>query len=652
MAWQHAPEPIWIDNDEDIVSVVRRCRDAGMAAIDTETTGLDRRSCYTLFWSLCPDIKVRYCLSPRMLHHPAFKELASDPTYNWLLWNAKFDLHMLANTGLTLRGKPYCGLAGDWLRDENRRQHGLKYCAKDYLGLHMRSFEEVFGRKKKGEDVGSALIRVMKERPKDARDYASMDAWATFRIHTEKLQPDLENEEIGEDLTLWDYFDEIEAPFTRVLYNYERRGIRIDLSYMEEIRPKLEQEIHDIEKEINKIAGWSVNLRSPKQLQRFLFDELKYQPYKTTKGGASGKTSYSTDEECLTFWAEEQARPEAQLILRSRSLNKTLGTYVNGLTSWVDKNNRIHPILNQHRTVTGRLSSSDPNLQNIPRASDDDWKLRGAFIPAEGHVLLASDYDQVEMFLLAHFAEEENMISAIHAHRDLHANTASMMNGVPYEDIMAAKHRKENKQELSAYDNKMLSYRQDAKTIGFGLNYGTGPRKLAASLGIELSEAKQKIEDYFGPNPKVRTFIKWAHDYAKKFKEVRTLMQRARRLPDISSNQDLVRMRAQRQAVNVIIQGSVADLVKMAMLRIEASIDPLIQQQTELDLRARPELGELGARPLLQIHDELIVEAPEDTADEIIPIVEDLMEHPLKMELLVPLRVGSGKGRSWAEAKG
>lgn len=659
MATQYVPPVTWVDNGDDFMKFVRHVRDTGECAQDTETTGINRSKDHVVIWSACPDEKTRYCFSREMLDiYDA--ELSQDPDIKWYFTNQTFDFNMMANSGVRVpRGDSYCTLAMDWLFDENRQgRHGLKETAWDHLGLNMNEFKAVFPEKQKGENIAERFIRVLREDPERAYSYASLDAWATFRVF-HHLKQQLERQTSLDGMPLWDYFDEVEMPFTRVLYNCCRRGIMVDLGYLDELSPRIQTRIDAAHKKLTKIAGKEINPKSTPQLRDLLFGKLGLDIIKYTGGGASGNRQPSTDEEVLNKLADKGVEA-AQLILTIRGLVKMKGTYVDGLAKWADDDLRIHPTLTQHVTVTGRLSSVDPNLQNIPRPGSDAFGIRSAFMPKEGHILVVSDYEQLEMRLMAHYSQDENMVGVINRGWDIHAGTAALMFDHDYDAIIAAGKRKKEVaklkekgltyQELSELEKQMCFDRQAAKSIGFGLNYGEGIDKLAKTLGVSQAKAKELKETYFKPYPSVRDFIIGVHNYIAEHGMVETILGRPRRFHEMSGITPLLKKmsrwslpgsakanlaRAERQSVNSVIQGSAADVAKMAMIRCEFD----------------PRLRNLGVEMLLQVHDELLFEVPEESVAEAMPIICDLMEHPFESELLVPLDVDAGKGYSWSSAK-
>jgi len=490
MPTQYVPPVTWVDSREDMALFIQHVRRTRECALDTETTGLDRRSDNVVIWSACPDIDSRYCFSREMLE--IFdEELSQDLEITWYFTNQTFDFNMMANSGCRVpEGDCFCTLAMDWLVDENRQgAHGLKETAKDYLDFNMRPFKEAFRGKNRGETIPERIKRGLEEDFDGAIAYSSLDAWATFRVFhalRERLQAELNLD--GE--SLWDYFVEVEMPFTRVLYNCCRRGIMVDTGYLEDMIPTIDSEMLEIHKKINKINGAELNLKSTPQLRKLLFDKLKLRVVKMTKGGESGVRHPSTDEECLNTWAGEGVEV-AQLMVKYRELGKILGTYIKGLIKWADRDLRVHPTLTQHVTVTGRLSSVDPNLQNIPRPDGDRFGIRSSFIPKGGHVFIVADYEQLEMRLMAHYSQDKNMIGVINRGWDIHTGTASLMYGYDYDDIIAAiKHKKLNArlqeeqlpfEPLAKLEEDMIFSRQASKTIGFGQQ--TGRSKTCSKRG-------------------------------------------------------------------------------------------------------------------------------------------------------------------------
>ena len=357
---QETPPVTWVDTHKAMMKFVHHVRKTKECAIDTETTGLDRWKDSVIIWSACPSVDSRYCFSRAMLEIYD-KELSQDTSIKWYFTNQTFDFCMMHNSGVRVpAGDSYCTLAMDWLYDENRRGgHGLKETAKEYIGLRMEAFKEAFDKKGK-ETIQERLLRGLKEDFDRSISYASIDAWATFGVF-HALKKLLSECASSTGMSYWDYFQKTEMPFTRVLFEMIRRGIMIDSGYLEDLKPKLENDITAIERKIIKSAGKEININSPAQLRWLLFEQLKLKPIKMTKGGASKVRLPSTDKDTLSAYAEDGVEV-CQFITEHRGMSKMLGTYVNGLHKWVDNSCRIHPTLTQHVAVTGRLSSVSPNL--------------------------------------------------------------------------------------------------------------------------------------------------------------------------------------------------------------------------------------------------------------------------------------------------
>jgi DNA polymerase-1 len=665
--WHRLPVPEFVDSSERMLQVCRMIEDTGICGLDTETTGKDDLvKDHILIWSLCPSLDVRFCMDRSML--PIFaEEIANNPRIIWVMTNANFDNCMLANSGVPLMpGEIHCTLVMDWLHDENRQgRHGLKESALDHLGLNMREFKSVF-KKKKGETYQDTLLRMMDQEPDNAIDYASMDAWASLALYRH-LKKKLEGERTINGLTMWDLFEKFEAPYGKVLYENIRNGVMLDVGWLRHIRKPITKKMDDIERRFNKKAGWDVNLQSPKQLVDLFINKLGKKPIKWTSGGKSGNKQPSVDESVLQQWADE-GDEMATLLMEHRGLGKVRGTYVDGMIAKMSDDMRIHPSLNQHITVTGRLSSSEPNLQNIPRPDKDVWGLRGAFMPGTGYTLVAADYAQLEMRILAHMSGDETMRDVVRRGWDIHMGTASVMYGVPYDDIQEAKFlkgwledEKVPKDLWPEWIGQYMEYRHDAKSIGFGINYGKGDRALAEDLGIDVKEARKRKAKYFEPYPRVEEWIGETHTWCREMKEVYTILGHKRRLLEadadwkegfyshrykkwIPERPGPLAARALRQDVNSIIQGSAANIAKAAQRRCHES----------------EEINGLGARQLLQIHDEVLFEVPTEYLKETCEVIRATMREPLRdiprwlgldiTELSIPLDVDVGTGEAWSEA--
>ncbi len=631
--------------------------------IDSETTGIVRHKDVVVVWSLS-DGKQRICLPSKFIE--MYKEpILENPEINFDFTNAPFDAHMFANSGADL------SKAGEWrdtriqswmLNENNVGRHGLKDTIKQHFQRETPSFESVFGKtppkktdKTTGREIvvtsGDLIRAAMADPARKARaaDYASLDAYnsTTLRAYFDDLL-DTPPYEMYPGMSCINFYYSIEVPYTKLLWKLERRGITVDAGYLRSLQGPMETEMTRILREFAKERGQIVNLDSPKQVGDFFFNHLGKTPTKLTKGGSSGNRQPSTDNEVLEGWAGE-GDSWAQLLLAYRSISKIYGTYVTGLQDWIDGRFRIHTSLNQIGTVTGRLSSSEPNLQNIPRPNEDDFKIREAFIPGAGMVLVVADYSQLEMRLMAHFSGDEKMIRAIHDGIDLHCLSVSEMYGIPYDEVIAAvkaeKDLKKGKRSepLTAREEELLFLRQGCKATGFGIIYGIGGPRLAHNLTamgdriVTEEEGFALIERWFNVFPGVRAYIESTKQNLWKMGFVQTIMGRFRRFGDLRGMSRRDSSQAERQGGNAIIQGSAADVAKMAMLRAEADT----------------ELNELRAKLLLQIHDELIWECPDnpETITAVKKRAKEIMEDPFGMPLKVPLPVELGHGYSWASAK-
>lgn len=656
--WNMIPHPEWVETEQQLTEACSYLYNSGKEnglAFDTETTGLNTWKDYPLMLSFS-DGNRRFAMMAEWLHHPWVKDgLLENKEVVKIGTNVKFDMHMLANAGIEVKGEVQDTLVMSWLHNENRFGHGLKDTAKDYCGIRMLDFKEVFPMRKAtknqpGETAGEAIRRVMagpEEGRKKAIEYAGLDAYASHRVR-DYLKERLADEPIRREWSLWDHFRTWETIFTRVLWSMERRGFSICTGHLRTQKGPMEKAMLDTEGEIARMAGWLININSTKQLRQLFFEQLGYQPTKMTDGGTTGNKQPSTDEEVLNSFADAGC-PYSKLILEHRKIAKVYGTYIEGLLGWVDPELRIHTTLKQGGTVTGRLSSAEPNLQNIPRADGDKFRIREAFIATPGKRLVIADYDQLEMKLMAHFSGDQKMCDAINGGMDLHCYTVSLMFGVEYDEVYAAKKAKNPTPEQVW----LKGLRQIAKAIGFGLIYGIGPMKLAMQLSEELKrvvtkeEAQANINRYFAIFSGVQAFIKKTHAYCHQTEFVQTILGRKRRLPQINAkggtsqdeNATGVVAEARRQSVNSIIQGTASDVAKAAMIR------------SEFDDTLRG----LGAQLLLQIHDELIFEV-DDVPEKIEAVkirVKEIMEAPFgdSFKLNVPLTTEAHDGYTWIDAK-
>ncbi|TXH10921.1 MAG: hypothetical protein E6R04_03905 [Spirochaetes bacterium] len=654
------PKAVWVDTDAEAEKWLEYFVESSKTnniGLDSETTGVEIHKDTVVVWSLS-DGKERICLPARYLQMYRYR-LLENPNVTFDLSNCKFDAHMFANSGVEIYK---CKAWRDtnvmsWLLNENNiGRQGLKECIEDHFGRKTPTFTEVFGKTKKAtkkdpvELKTGDLIRSAFNDPvrrEIACDYASLDAYnsTTLRAHFDVLL---------QKAGLYSLYYDVEVPFHKVLWLMERRGITADYGFLNQLQGPMEEEMKKIEHEFNKHAGRELNLNSVNDVRWFFIDHLQKNVVKMTKGGKTGIKKASTDEEVLKHWAEEEGDEWAQLLMTHRGISKIHGTYVTGLQEWIDGRFRIHTTLNQHGTVSGRLSSKDPNLQNIPRTSEDAFTIREAFIAGFKKCLVVADYAQLEMRLMAHFSRDEKMIKAIWDGVDLHCLTVSEMHGIPYEEVIAAvKAEKKHKRgtlgrNLTPREIELLFMRQSAKATGFGIIYGIAGKRLSVSLTqaakaahidkiVTEDEGYALIDKWFGVFPRVKEYIEETHDYMLKYGFVQTITGRYRRFGDVKGMSFKDRNRAERQGVNSIIQGSAADIAKVVM--IHAENDEVLRN--------------LNADLLLQVHDELIWECPDDPAslEAVKTRVKELMEAPFQEALLVPLPAEVGHGYSWATAK-
>ncbi|MBK8166050.1 MAG: DNA polymerase I [bacterium] len=509
--------------------------------------------------------------------------------------NLKFDEWVLGRHGLPLGGPRFDTMLASYVLDPGRRSHGLDDLVADLLQHRMMPYDDLFDRGDRQRDI-------LAVDPWRLALYAAEDADFTLRLHA-RLAPQLD--EAG----LRGLFADLEMPVSAVLLRMERNGIRLDRAFLGTLRRRFEQELAELQKRIVELAGEDFNVNSPQQLAVILFDKLKLPPSKKTS------TGWSTDVSVLSALAEEHELPAA--ILEYRQVAKLQGTYVETLPQLADPDtDLVHTSYNQAVAATGRLSSSDPNLQNIPVRTDLGRQIRRAFVPRDAaNVFLSADYSQVELRLLAHLADDPGLQAAFRDGADVHRRTAALINGVPEGQVTA-------------------EMRNRAKAINFGVIYGMGARALARQTQVSVKEAAAFIERYFATYPRVRTFIESTREIARRTGRVETMLGRRRLLPDILSTDQRQRSFQERVAVNTPIQGTAADLIKLAMLRIQAALDA----------------SDTGALLLLQVHDELVLEVPRGCVPEVAALVREGMEGALVLK--VPLVVDIHTGTDWSEAHG
>ena len=523
-----------------------------------------------------------------------FRPVYENPKILKVGQNLKYDLTVLANYGIHLSGPLFDTMLAHYLIQPELR-HNMDYLAEIYLNYKTIHIEELIGPKGRGQKNMGDL------EPKDIYKYACEDADVTLRL----MKP------LAEELrknSLEEVFQNIEMPLMPVLARMERNGVVLDTDTLKEVENDFTARLQTLEKDIYELAGHEFTINSPRQVGEVLFGELKLsEKVKKTKSG-----QYSTSEEVLRDLHSKH--PIVQKILDYRGLKKLLSTYVEALPKLINPaTGHIHTSFNQAVTATGRLSSSNPNLQNIPVRGEDGREIRKAFIPEAGEIFFSADYSQIELRIMAHLSGDEHMIEAFNAGHDVHAATAARIFHKDIKDISKDERRK-------------------AKTANFGIIYGISAFGLAERMDVSRTEAKELIDSYFEMYPKIKDYISKAVDTAREKGYIETEFGRRRYLPDINSRNAVVRGYAERNAVNAPIQGTAADIIKIAMIRVQQRLDA----------------EGCKARMMLQVHDELNFSVPTDEFDKVKRIVIEEMQGAYKMS--VPLEADCGEGKNWLEA--
>jgi DNA polymerase I len=522
----------------------------------------------------------------------ALKPVMENPEIGKVGQNIKYDLLVLGHYGISVRGISFDAMIASYLLNPGKTSHGLESIALEYLNYKTMTYAEVTGFGKKQISFSAVDI-------KTATRYSGEDADITLRLK-QTLAPLLKEQNIEK------LFRDLEMPLMEVLADMERIGVKIDADFLKNMSAKLGTEIAQIEQTIYSIAGTEFNINSPKQLAEILFVKLALTPIKKTK------TGFSTNVDVLEELAHLHPLPAE--ILKYRTLAKLKSTYIDALPLMINpKTGRLHTSLNQTVTATGRLSSSDPNLQNIPIRTDVGREIRRAFIAEQGSSLLSADYSQIELRVLAHMSQDQSLIRTFQEDEDVHTRTASEIFGLPHDEITSEMRRK-------------------AKAVNFGIIYGISAFGLAQDIGVSNSEAKRYIDNYFARYPGVREFLDRTIEEAKTKGSVFTLLGRRRFIPELASSIAAVRSFGERMAVNTPIQGTAADLIKLAMINI--------QQRLKREERR--------SKMILQVHDELVFEVPDPEIDTMKKLAREEMEGVLK--LVVPIKVDIGVGKNWDEA--
>lgn len=597
-----------VDDAAALEELVACLRSATAIALDTETTGLsvvdDDLVGYAFAigdgpaWYVPVRSHVDRVLDPATVRE-ALRPILEDDTVLKVGHHLKFDLSVLEREGITVQGPLFDTLIASALLNPERRGNALDDLARDVLGHATVPITDLIG---KGKEQRSMLDVPLEQ----LAPYAAEDADVTWRLY-ERLRPALD----ATDEALVRLYEDVEMPLVRVLAAMERAGVTIDVGRLAEYRERIGERIEELKTAALQAAGCEFNLDSPKQLGEVLFGRLGFRVVKKTKTGAS------TDAEVLDTLAAETGHPLPELLLAYRELTKLLGTYVDPLPGYVSRTTgRLHASFHQTGAATGRLSSSDPNIQNIPIRTDAGREIRRAFVACDDdHLLLSADYSQVELRMLAHFSEDEALVEAFRAGRDIHAVVAAQIFGVPLEEVEGAQ-------------------RRVAKTVNFGIVYGQTAYGLARTLRIPAGEAQAFITAYKATYVGLDRFLRRCVDEARDQGFVRTILGRRRPIPQVRSRNGAERALGERLAINTVIQGSAADLIKLAMVR----------------LGDRLEREASGARMLIQVHDELVLETPKSHADVVRRATVEEMQGALPLR--VPLKVDAALGQNWLEGKG
>jgi DNA polymerase I len=607
--WQH--DYRLVDTPEKFDAFLKELKKQKRIAVDLETTDLDPRRAemvgYAVSWKhgeayylpvRGPEEDPRLDPKKTLARLKPVLEAQAPAKVNQ---NIKYDLMVLREHGVTLGGVAGDPMLADYLLHAGERNHNMEVLAHDYLNHQVILITDLIGKKgknqKRMDQVPTARVA----------EYSGEDADVALRL-ADLIEPDLDRE------GLRNLYDELEIPLIEVLAELESNGIRLDVAFLRKLGDDMTRQMEALEKEIYKLAGHEFNAASLKQLRQVLFDELKLPVQRRT----GIKNEPSTDQETLEALAEKHELPRK--LLEHRKIAKLKGTYVDALPELVSpKTGRIHASFNQTVAATGRLSSSEPNLQNIPIRTEIGGQIRQAFLPEPGWVLLTADYSQIELRLLAHFSGDEGMRQAFAEDRDIHARVAAQIYGVAEKDVTAA-------------------MRRVAKTVNFGVIYGISPFGLARRLEIPKEEAARFIDAYFARYPKVLEYQSRLLESARKKGYVSTILGRRRPFdakairPDSTYQQ---RNQAEREAINMEIQGSAADQIKVAMLNVH--------RRLKADRRR--------TRMLLQIHDELVFEAPPEELKPVAAMIAQEMTSALASRLQVPLKVDLSAGPNWLDVK-
>jgi DNA polymerase-1 len=595
-----------ITTEVQLASWTKALEKAPLFAFDTETTSLDYMQAEIVGVSFCIEpghaaylpLAHDYPGAPDQLDRgkalAKLKPLLEDAGRHKVGHHLKYDAHVLANHGISLAGMRYDSMLESYVLNSTATRHDMDSCAKHYLGIDTIKYEAVAGK-------GAKQITFNQVALEQASEYAAEDADVTLQLHN------VLHGELAKLPLLLKLYDEIEQPLVPVLFDMEHRGTLVDRELLRVQSGELAKRLVELEADAHKSAGQPFNLDSPKQLQEILFNKLGLPAMRKTRTGQP-----STAEDVLEELADKYLLP--RIILEYRGLAKLRSTYTEKLPEQIDeKTGRVHTSYHQAVAVTGRLSSSDPNLQNIPIRTPEGRRIRQAFIAPKGHVLLAADYSQIELRIMAHLSGDESLRRAFIAEGDIHQATAAEVFGVEPAAVTA-------------------DQRRAAKAINFGLIYGMSAFGLARQLGIERHAAQEYVGRYFGRYPGVREYMERTRALARSQGFVETIFGRRLYLPDINSRDRQAQQYAERSAINAPMQGTAADIIKRAMIRVHAW----------LAAKSVP------AHLVMQVHDELVLEVAESAVEIVRREVVSIMSSAA--DLSVPIKVSTGTGKNWDEA--
>ena len=592
-----------VEQLDELISRMGQCR---YLAIDTETTSTNPMAAVLVGVSVamkpCEAYYIpcghRYMGAPKQIPRATvikkLKPILENDAIAKIGQNIKYDWTVLKRHGADLAGVAFDTMLASYLINPSKRAHNLDQIALDFLNHKTITFEDVAGKGAKAVTFDTVTLE-------KAVPYSCEDADVTLRAY-EVLKPQLE------ELGLMKLMEEVEMPLVPVLQAMEMVGICIDQNKLHDLGKSFEHQLQLLEEQIYAVAGETFNVASSQQLGRILFEKLKLPTIKKTKK----KTGYSTDVDVLTRLAEQHELPA--LILRQRSLAKLKSTYINSLLDQVDPDTgRIHTSFNQTVAATGRLSSSDPNLQNIPIRTEEGREIRKAFVARPGWTLVTADYSQIELRILAHYADDPILIRSFEMDEDIHTRTASEVFALPPDQVSP-------------------DLRRQAKAINFGIIYGMSAFGLSRELGISAQMAQNYIDQYFARYAGVKAFMERTIAQARETQKIDTLLGRLRLLPDINAKNGNIRQFAERTAINTPIQGTAADLIKVAMIRMDEALKKQV----------------LKTVMLLSVHDEIVFETPPDELEAIKTLAPEVMENV--WQLKAPLKVNVAWGSNWAEA--